>query len=337
MKQLAKLFFVLFWLAVIASLIFYYLKVREKYLPVIEFQPFLKSALASEISFGPIFETIESKKINLQISAPQNYFLELKLLPIQQEWVRRLPGEVSIYFPKPGIYLLLIKATNKAKNSTNLYFKIFSAKASAYQDKLSFSFFSNGAGLTITNISKEEIKITGLKIKSNGKEFVIPKATKIVTPSLNPIEEDIILNPAEKAIVLAGTSPLGFNFMINRCFRYLTETIKNLPSYGTCDLFSEEDLLNLKRNEYLSDNCLNFLRNLSCSFKPNIFLDAQCLKIAYQFANYQSCFQRHQKEPKFLGPYWYIYLPTQKIFDSRYSEIEIVDQNGFLVTKKKIY
>lgn len=62
MKQFAKLLFILFWLTVIASLTFYYLKVREKYLPVIELEPSIQSALASEISFGPIIETVDSKK-----------------------------------------------------------------------------------------------------------------------------------------------------------------------------------------------------------------------------------------------------------------------------------
>ncbi len=342
MKELGRLLKSLFWIAIIISFIFYYIYSRDKFFKQEGLLYLIKIAQAAEEIFiqEPLVIYTDQKVnyLNIETNIP-NYYPEIKLLIFDKNWIRAYSEKVTINLPGPGVYAVLIRARNYKNNKvTKTYYRFFVSSASIYQDRLSFYYSSDGKSLQIYNKSKLPINITGFKIISkNIGEFVIPKATKIVTPSLLPVDEDIILLPGESAIIKSEMSPLGFNFRPNQCFGYLRPFYQNLPYFGYCQPFSQEDLYQLREKENLSQNCLNFLQNLSCTIPQNKLIEPRCLEIAQKYVNYSSCFNRLLFTKNFLDSRYYIYFPTAKLFETRFSEVKILDKENYLIDKKIFY
>jgi len=213
------------------------------------------------------YAEFEFKGINFR-NPNDNFYFQVKLLPFDLKW-ENVYSSRKVYYSLPkGSYwaILMVRAVNYKKeyDPTPAYY-LFKVNVSKFYKDISISPSYDGLKLTLSNNSNKEIKITNWQIKTSIISFKIPKAIRDYHP--NPLlrkEEDIILKPYEKLVIIATSSPLGVNFLGNRCFSYLNKIFNLNYSVSFCDRMSNEEILNLALSEKITRKCASMLSNLSC-------------------------------------------------------------------------
>lgn len=223
--------------------------------------------------------------------------------------------------------------------------------------------------------NKESIDITGWSL-TNGKErklfpitgndtqvrgvsdkVIIPKGTLIFIPNgINP-QENIVLDPGDKAIILTGKVPNGIPFEVKTNFKenICTGYIENLKDYNFAPSLntncpspeSEEGVSSL------DDTCYKFVNQMGTCHTPEFkdvvyknkepftgFVDnagnlsQQCKNFIKKNYSYESCIVNHLSDENFFAKSWRVFLnyprelwaKDREVITLYDSEGEIVDQ-----------
>jgi len=304
------------------------------------------------------------------------FYFQIQLWPIEKDWQDWSSSKKTYYnLPKgPNFYIFKARAINdKGQYDLSPASYFFYTKISPFYKDISIYPFYDGSGFRLTNYSDKDIKVSGWNLRSSLINFKIPKAIKDYHPNEKlRKEEDIILKPSDRLVVstvyesITSTpiglkdppfSPLGINFLGNKCFIYLNKNYVNLnyPAYF-CDSLnlSSEDLLNLVLRGQISRSCAVKIQRVGCgglsSYDYQRFQDdLYCLAIVEDWFNYNSCYQRNRNNKDFFEKEWRVYFDPRsdldkqerrtlrRIFHQRFEKIYLYDENGFLVNYYEIF
>jgi hypothetical protein len=292
------------------------------------------------------------------------------LYPLDKTWQDTYGNSKIYYLPKSySFYIFFVRAVNDEGYDPSPVYYFFITKISNFYKDVSIYSSYNGYSITIRNNSNKDIDVTNWYIKSLKGLYKIPKAVKYfhLNPSQN-IEEDIILKPGDTLKLIAvyksattaplnltniPLSPLGTNFLGNKCFVYLNRNFKDLnyPAY-LCDNFTSNEIFNMRIKFQITESCAKYLYGLGClpsSYTITRAPDSNCKALVEDRFNYNSCYERHKNDKDFLGNEWRVYLDTRDQYDidnrkplnplhfTRFDVLEIYDSNGLIVNRYKIY
>lgn len=188
--------------------------------------------------------------------------------------------------------------------------------------------------LSYSSRNRQTINITGWKLKSkNGRETSIPAGTPLPMREKISPDENIILNPGDKAYVITGASPLGKSFKINKCIGYLGETQKFSPRLpNECPRPQKDEPI----PSYTDDGCVNYLnKNFKTCTSPITLpaeLSASCKEYIRTFAGYNQCVNRHQYDSDFYKPEWRIYLnQPAALWNDNAETISLYNEKNFII------
>jgi len=285
------------------------------------------------------------------------YFLYI-LYPLERDWRASYSNTKYFYLPKGYYrYFLIVTAVNKnGEYDPSPAYLSFNTKISRYFKDISISPRGDKFTLYLNNNTNKEINITNWRIVSSQGVYLIPKGVNYVDPDYKYKKEDIILPPYGKAKIIATSSPLGFSFRTNKCFKYflnlrrdVEKFVDYIPYY--CKYFSREELFNLRKQGY-SINCLDFLKRISCPPRykdlEKIVYDSKCMKLIDDLFTYKGCYYNNLNQPDFLTKNWIIFIPTptttiyetstlrfkeiyKNLYQTRYEEIRLYDNKNLLV------
>jgi hypothetical protein len=317
----------------------------------------------------------EFNGINLK-NKKDNIYFQVKLLPFYPHWETIYSTKKYYYLPSGNYKAIFFvrSLNNKNEYDPTPISYIFQIKTSKFYKNITIYPSYDGFSLTLINNSNKKINITNWQIKTSLFSFKIPKAVKNYHPDpLLRKEEDIILEPNDKVLISAvyeskesmpfnlkkeeiRLSPLGINFLGNKCFNYLNKDF-NLNYYVYfCDRINlnEEDLLKLVLKGEITRDCAQKIKNLGCGplndyEYQNLKSDLKCFIIVNSFYNYNSCYLRNFNKEDFFEKEWRIYIDTRNeidkknrkflkpLFQTRFENIRLEDENGFLVNEYNFY
>ncbi len=180
--------------------------------------------------------------------------------------------------------------------------------------------------IILDNTGPNNIAISGLKVRNKRNE----EATIPGDENGNPIS----LNKRERAVIVTGQSPMGFNFKLNECSAYLNNSQNFVPQINsTCRSIKE-----LPGVQNLKDQCRIFINRMpSCqipSINANSNIDDECAQFLAEHASYQGCVNDFKNEPGFDQREWRIYLGrSQEFWDNNYEIIQLIDPSGKVVSE----
>lgn len=310
----------------------------------------LTNQLTTNISSSfPSGASLETDTIKIGLSgtniknAKDRVFFEYLLLPVDKKWKTTSSKTLNLSRLTPGFYILIVRSRNNSYLADNtpawLSFRI---ATSPWYRKVTFSTSGNGKTVSLYNSSKETINITNWKIKSEFGTYAIGQAVRIVDPRLTQVNSDIILQPGGRATLKAATTSLGYSFLPNRCFPFLTHAYKfDFSISGYCNKLSNDEYLNLRRRQFLSESCINFIKSYSCRTPDakalqRIEKDTSCKNYVLENLNYQSCFQKYHNEADFFSKEWRGYARVTQLFFPRYDRVKLFDAQDLPVGTKEI-
>lgn len=266
----------------------------------------------------------------------------------------RLPekaGEVSVKKPAPSQFVET--ATSAAEKAYEIPDYLIPAgftreQLSQYFDKIQISSISAYSSVDYpasvyfySSLSENEsVNVAGWKLKTNKREFEIPKAVKIYKPEGENKEEDIIFSGGQRAVVYLRKSPLGKNLRRNQCTGYLNNTYdfnpdlpKNCPS--------------IPRDSYknLFGECQSYIMSLGNCEAPSVekynsFPGTDEGNACRQFLNgisFGECYRSHFDDKDFLSDEWRIWIDwgvyDWPFFDLSHDTVRLYDKSGLLVSQ----
>ncbi len=180
------------------------------------------------------------------------------------------------------------------------------------------------------------LRITGWTlVGKNGLDIKIGQGAYLAySAQVNP-QEDIFLKPGERAIIVAGQSPIGTSFRLNKCTGYFAQFQDFSPNLPTdCPRPEEEN--NLPNN--LDDPCLDYLDRLPlCQMQISIppGLSFNCQTYINDKINYKTCVELHKNDSDFYKPEWRVYLGrTEQLWKTKRETIVLKDENGKIIDWK---
>jgi hypothetical protein len=178
------------------------------------------------------------------------------------------------------------------------------------------------------------LNITGWVLKSeSGKEITIGKGTSL--PYLGQInqQENILLEPGEKALITTGKSPIGISFRLNKCIGYFSQFQDFYPKLpNKCPHPIKDEML----PSSLDNTCVDYINKnfkicLTCITLP-FGLSNSCKEYINERINYNGCVSWHKKDTDFYNPEWRIYLSQEKeMWNNDLEKIILYNQNGEIV------
>ena len=188
--------------------------------------------------------------------------------------------------------------------------------------------------IVLSNESNEIIDITGWTIQVKGNSLdVVQAVRRLKAPFTDATNVNIRLSPDDELIISAGLSPIGVNFLTNKCTGYLDQDNFN-PSLDTnCPYPNESDY------SYLNESCRDFIDDLDRCELPNyindsaISLDSECTSFLNENLNYSHCYSEHNQDPDFYNDEWRMFLnrTSNDVFSNVSDTIILYDQNGLKV------
>jgi len=318
--------------------------------------PDLSNIETNEVQF-----TFQGK--NLTNSNDRFYFIYI-LYPLERDWKVFYFSTKYFNLPKGyNRYLLIVSAVNQNDEyDPSPAYLFFTTKISPYFKDVSLSPQGNKLTLYLYNNTNKEINITNWKIVSSQGIYSVPEGVNYVDPDYKYKKEKIILPPYGKAKIIATSSPLGFSFRINKCLGYflnlrrdVVQFVDYVPYY--CKYFSRNELFNLRKQGY-SIKCLDFLSSISCPPRPQVLktieYDSKCMNLIDNLYSYKGCYYNNLNSPDFLAKDWLIFIQTptttiyvtstnrykeipKTLYETRYEEIRLYDENNLLVNNYIYY
>lgn len=180
------------------------------------------------------------------------------------------------------------------------------------------------------------LHITGWAlVGKNGLDIKIGQGAYLAySAQVNP-QEDIFLKPGERAIIVAGQSPIGTSFRLNKCAGYFAQFQDFSPNLATdCPRPGTEN--NLPNN--LDNQCLDYLDRLpSCQMQISIppGLSFNCQTYINDKINYKTCVELYKNDSDFYKPEWRVYLGrTEQLWKTERETIILKDENGKIIDWK---
>lgn len=176
--------------------------------------------------------------------------------------------------------------------------------------------------------------ITGWSIATEDNVVVIPRGVETIYIDRPGTPRDVILRNGEQAMIIAGISPLGENFRVNKCLGWLAKPYDIRPQiFESCPAIPESELVGI------SGECrerVRFAAN-SCSV-PTLPLHLQsnedCVTWVNRHLNYGSCLREHQEDKDFLKNEWRLHVRlTTSFVDPQHDTVILRDRSGLLVDR----
>ncbi len=187
--------------------------------------------------------------------------------------------------------------------------------------------------------NKEPILITGWKLvsTSTNQSVVIPKSTLLYFAGQQNTEQDVYLNPGERAYIITGRSPIGYGFKVNKCSGYLSQYTNFYPGVWTnCPAPRDEDQSAIPKR-IVNDNCFDLISSLSSCRVPEPLSNAyswECQAFLTEKINYPYCISNHKNDKDFWGTNWYVYLKrSEPLWRYRKDTVILYDTLGKPVTQ----
>ena len=218
---------------------------------------------------------------------------------------------------------------------------------SPYYQKVRLSSVSRGTvsgNKAVTQIAlradsslKEEINITGWKMKGNkGDWVVVPQAINDLNPLRFWNEGDIIVNSGHYVYLYRASSPMVRSFRLNKCTGYFNEFYKFAPSLpNNCPGIDRDETISF------TGKCQNIIASLGRCRVPtsnqlndySVLGESACRAYLDEI-NYRGCYNRYHSDVDFLSKEWRIWLNKSIGFDPLHDRILLFDKNGLLVDEK---
>lgn len=188
--------------------------------------------------------------------------------------------------------------------------------------------------IRISSSNKNPLLLTGLVLKNkNNEQVVIGKGAK--TPYINYInqQEDIYLQPGETAIISTGQSPIGNNFLINKCSGYLSQMQEFFPKLKIeCPDPIKDELL----PAMLDNACLDYIKKEFEKCKTKITfpygVSTNCQSYINERINYNSCVNWHKKDSDFYKKEWRVYLgKNSEFWNNSHDIVTLSDSEGKII------
>ena len=180
--------------------------------------------------------------------------------------------------------------------------------------------------LVAPDSNKARVMITGFTLKNKNNESAAIGSDEF--------GNSILLAPGERAVISTASSPRGFNFKLNKCSGYLSQTRSYTPFiFGFCPR-----LTNFPQVRNFSENCQRFIERIPYCTSPNITydsgLDNECVTFIGEHANYAGCVRDFRANSDFDQKEWRIYLGrTREFWLNFHEDVSLYNRAGFLVTK----
>lgn len=179
------------------------------------------------------------------------------------------------------------------------------------------------------------VDLSGWRMVSDasGSSALIPKGTEVpISGSINA-EENIVLSPGTRAIIISGQSPIGASFRENKCIGYFSTFQSFSPSLPqNCPVPSDE-LSSFYGPNYIRDPfCIDYVNRISrCQvvLSPPLGASGACQSFLVNHLNYNGCVNAHRNDADFEGDTWRIYLGrSTSMWRVRHEIVKLLDNNG---------
>lgn len=149
---------------------------------------------------------------------------------------------------------------------------------------------------------------------------------------INP-EQEILLSPGEKALIITGQSPLGTNFKTNKCMGYLAEMQNFYPKLSSeCPHPIDNETLPAS----LDNQCIDYIDKEFELCKTYITLSSAissaCKEFINERINYNGCVRWHKNNSDFYQPEYRIYLKrNSELWNNEHGKIIMYDENNGII------
>ncbi|MBI2507162.1 MAG: lamin tail domain-containing protein [Candidatus Niyogibacteria bacterium] len=189
------------------------------------------------------------------------------------------------------------------------------------------------------NSNTAPVNITGWKLQNRkGNVFLIPTGSALPYSGRINTQENIVLKPGEKAIILTGKSPINTSFRPNLCTGYFNRIYQFNPRLPEkCPDPDEE-----KGADAQDDACFLYLKTLPVCQTPApsdipAEADFKCREFIDERLSYAACVEGHKNDEEFFSGEWRVYLQkTQEIWSDVRETIKLFDLNSNLVAETSI-
>lgn len=189
--------------------------------------------------------------------------------------------------------------------------------------------------ISVAQNAAAAVKITGWSLLSGAtsRSEVIPKGTTLPVSGVVNANEDIILQPGDRAYIISGESPVGASFRENKCIGYFGSFQKFTPSLPLSCPSASDELSTYYGTPYIHDPaCIDYTNSLSrcqAAVSRTTKLTSTCEDFVTSHFNYNGCLQYHRGDSDFAGNTWRIYLGRKtSMWRSRYEVVELLDDRG---------
>lgn len=216
---------------------------------------------------------------------------------------------------------------------------------SPYRNIISVSHYISGASSEDPKNESLEIRIpqnAGMPVNlsewslvsdASGSRVRIPKGTEIPISGTIGENEDIVLSPGDRAIIISGQSPIGASFRENKCIGYFSTFQKFSPSLPqNCPIPEDELAANYGQNYIRDPVCIDTVKKIprcQVTLSPPANVSGTCQSFIVKYLNYNGCVEAHKNDPDFLGDTWRIYLGrTSAMWRTNHELVKLLDVNG---------
>lgn len=246
-------------------------------------------------------------------------------------WLDKIPGptgDLSVLNQGGG------STSTTGNNNNNVVNVVRKVDVDIYKGKASYSSAEEEyLEIRAKSSNTEAVNITGWKIEGKNDYIIMPTAVPLFRSNVINTEQNILLKPGQKAIIITGRSPLGVNFLINKCLGYLTQSQSFYPSISKeCPSMKSEDW-----PSSLSDKCLDYIDSIprcKANLSYPLGLTTSCVEVIKQKLGYNKCVDLHKNDADFYKSEWRIYLNrNDDLWKKDREEIKLIDGTGVLIDK----
>ncbi len=183
----------------------------------------------------------------------------------------------------------------------------------------------------------QPVSITGWKLKSgvSGTEAIIGKGAYLPFSGAVNKEEQIFLNPGDRATITTGRSPNGISFRLNTCTGYFEQFQDFIPSLAQECPYQRDEKLPIGPGQ-LNDACVRYIESLPQCFAHiaaiPIGLSPECSEYINKNIHYNGCMQAHKNDPNFYKPEWRIFLGRDtELWKQSRETIKLLDPQGKII------
>ena len=186
--------------------------------------------------------------------------------------------------------------------------------------------------IILRNYQDETINLTGWTVQTKLASFDIPKAIRKYDGSSSG-NVDIELNEGDDLVISAGPSPIGVDFLTNKCTGYLDQGRYNPSLDNMCPRPDSSEY------SHLIDYCKDFIDDLDTCELPDysnntdVGGNSQCTAFLNEKLNYKYCYSQYKNDPDFLDDEWRVFLTrvSSDAFSNVRDTLILYDENGLKV------